>query len=125
MEQLNNFTGTVFLRSNRLLKPTDFHQVFKFGSKSHGSCFLVLYKKNDLGINRLGLAVSKKNLKSAVKRNLVRRIVRESFRKIPPSGFDVVVVTKPTIKRLMLEKQVKMVVKQSVESLLLKAVKKG
>ena len=45
---------------------------------------------------RLGMAVSKKNVRRAVDRNLVKRLVRESFRKRRAQlrGLDLVVLTR-------------------------------
>jgi ribonuclease P protein component len=45
---------------------------------------------------RLGIVVAKRNVKSAVARNKVKRLIRESFRKQQEqlSGLDVVVVVK-------------------------------
>jgi ribonuclease P protein component len=53
-----------------------------------------LVRSNDLGYARLGLAISKKSLKTATERNRVKRVVRESFRAHAGDvgGFDVVVV---------------------------------
>ncbi len=47
-------------------------------------------------VARLGLAVAKKNIKLAVKRNKFKRIVRESFRlhKVQLAGLDIVVLAK-------------------------------
>jgi ribonuclease P protein component len=56
---------------------------------------LVLASKNNLGIARLGLAVPKKHVRTAVERNKIKRIIRESFRKNQHllSGLDIVVVS--------------------------------
>ena len=42
--------------------------------------FLLLVNKNEYNYPRLGLIIAKKNVKLAVKRNRIKRIVRESFR---------------------------------------------
>ena len=49
--------------------------------------------QNNLGMARLGLAVSRKNVKHAIKRNRIKRIIRESFRKNQTlfEGMDIVV----------------------------------
>jgi ribonuclease P protein component len=41
-----------------------------------------LYRPNSAATARLGVVIAKKHVRSAVNRNLVRRIVRESFRLI-------------------------------------------
>ena len=43
---------------------------------------MVLARRNDCGIARLGLAISKKCAKSAVQRNRIKRLAREVFRSI-------------------------------------------
>lgn len=40
------------------------------------------YRDNDLGHARLGLAISKRVSKRAVERNRIKRLLRESFRRV-------------------------------------------
>ena len=56
--------------------------------------------RNELGWHRLGLAVAKKHLPSAVQRNLLKRIARERFRRLPTSqpGLDIVLLSRPAAK---------------------------
>ena len=56
--------------------------------------FTVLYRDNDGGDARLGLAISKKHCKLANRRNRLKRLIRESFRrnKQTLNGRDVVVI---------------------------------
>ena len=71
---------TPFSRVYRLLKTDDFSSVFNFRCSVHGQFFQVLVKPNGLGFARLGLVVGKKIAKQAVKRNYIKRRVREVFR---------------------------------------------
>jgi ribonuclease P protein component len=64
----------------RLLKATDFKQVFDNPERSSDRYFTVLARLNGKDYPRLGLAISKKNAKLAVSRNRIKRIIRESFR---------------------------------------------
>jgi ribonuclease P protein component len=64
----------------RLRLPSEFTQVFRHGTRSSDACFVVLACRNDAGSARLGVAVAKKVIASAAKRNRVKRAVRESFR---------------------------------------------
>ncbi|KDE41410.1 Ribonuclease P protein component [Nitrincola lacisaponensis] len=41
---------------------------------------MILARQNELGHPRLGFVISKKNVRRAVKRSHIRRIIRESFR---------------------------------------------
>ncbi|MEM7279467.1 MAG: ribonuclease P protein component [Pseudomonadota bacterium] len=62
--------------------------------RSRDKCFTVLCRRNEVGIARLGLAISKKNCRAATGRNRLKRIVRESFRCNQEllAGLDVVVI---------------------------------
>ena len=57
-----------------------FADVFAQPAKSSDRYFTVLARANGLAYPRLGLAISRKVDKSAVARNRIKRIVRESFR---------------------------------------------
>ncbi|MCA1768436.1 MAG: ribonuclease P protein component [Halomonas sp.] len=68
-------------RRLRLLTAGDYRQVFeKAVFKIHGKGLMILATPNKLGHPRLGLIVSKKNLRRAVDRNRLKRIARESVR---------------------------------------------
>ncbi|MBS1225128.1 MAG: ribonuclease protein component, partial [Proteobacteria bacterium] len=72
--------GARFPRRVRLAGQHAFAGVFARPVKSSDSNFIVLARANDLTYARLGLAISRKVAKSAVARNRLKRIVRESFR---------------------------------------------
>ena len=62
----------------------------------HSRHFVVIFKQNGLGITRLGVTVSKKT-GNAVKRNKVKRLIREHFRLNRsrfPQGYDIVIAAK-------------------------------
>lgn len=67
-------------KQHRLCGPAAYRKVFSGRIRSTDSQFLVLATENQLAHPRLGLAVSRKKLKTAVSRNLVKRLIRESFR---------------------------------------------
>ncbi|HTN34444.1 MAG TPA: ribonuclease P protein component [Marinobacter sp.] len=70
-----------FPKSCRLLKPADYGKVFDdVQLKVPHRNFLILAAPNTLGHARVGLIFSKKNLKLAVQRNRIKRLVRETFR---------------------------------------------
>ncbi|WP_137936495.1 ribonuclease P protein component [Chitinivorax sp. B] len=69
-----------FGRDKRLLKTDEFSSVFNFRCSVRGEYLQVLGKRNDLPQARLGVVVSKKLAKQAVRRNTMKRIVRETFR---------------------------------------------
>ena len=101
---MNNFQ---FGRDKRLLTAQDYSAVFKDNRSFKDRSFLILVKRSDskeqentldLRVPRLGLAISKKNFKKAVDRNLVKRVVRESFRRHQSLliGLDIVVMSRAT-----------------------------
>jgi ribonuclease P protein component len=72
--------GRGFARRQRLLKGKEFERVFAAPRRSSDRFFTVLVRDNGMPHGRLGLAVSKKRIRSAVARNRIKRLVRESFR---------------------------------------------
>ena len=70
-----------FPRSRRLLTAKDYKQVFDNKPiKLVCPPFTLLVIPNHSEQSRLGLIVAKKNVKSAVKRNRLKRLCRQSFR---------------------------------------------
>jgi ribonuclease P protein component len=62
------------------LESKEYSQLLKTQNKLHSSHFVLIYQKQNSPENKLGYVVSKKNAALAVKRNLCKRIIRESFR---------------------------------------------
>lgn len=70
-----------FDKSKRLLTPAQFKHVFDNPIKKiHSTHFLLFVANNTNNHPRLGLAITKKKLKNATDRNLVKRITRQIFR---------------------------------------------
>lgn len=69
-----------FRDEHRLRKTDEFSSVFAFRSTLRGKHFDMLHRPNSFATARLGVIIAKKFVRSAVRRNLIRRIVRESFR---------------------------------------------
>ena len=73
----------------------DFERAFRQGRRARGDVLVVVVIENGLDVSRLGLSVGRKIWKSAVRRNRVRRIFRESFRLTRerlPVGIDVILI---------------------------------
>ena len=68
-----------FPKTNHLLKSSEFKSVFGKGRKLVTGVLVFHYLRTDLSEPRLGLAVSRK-VGNAVKRNHVKRRIREAFR---------------------------------------------
>jgi ribonuclease P protein component len=69
-------------RDARLRRPGDFAALRTSSGRAGGRCFHMRYRDNDLGHARLGLAISKRVSKRAVERNRIKRLLRESFRRV-------------------------------------------
>jgi len=67
-------------RRSRLSGPRAFANVFQQPLVSADGCFKVLGRKTDRPHARLGMAVSRQVDRSAVGRNRLKRVIRESFR---------------------------------------------
>ncbi|WP_179952121.1 ribonuclease P protein component [Marinicella rhabdoformis] len=97
----------LFPKGKRLLTRSDFDRVFKRSKKIQNKHFSLLIHytstkniKNDDCNSRLGLVVSKKVDKTAVGRNRIKRLVRESFRIRPNLKLaDYAILAKPACKK--------------------------
>ena len=92
--------GEMMKNSQSLKKNADFQTVYKCG-KSFANKYLVMYvKENDLGINRIGISVSKK-VGNSVIRHRVKRLILESYRlheDMFNSSLDMVIIARTTAK---------------------------
>jgi ribonuclease P protein component len=80
-----------FPKGERLLNRKDFVNLNRSGMRYRTEHFTALYKENGLKQTRLGITVSKR-VGNAVKRNRIKRLVREFFRQNKESflnGYDV------------------------------------
>ena len=80
-----------------LKKNYEFQKVFKKGTWYGGDFVSIYVMQNQKKSNYLGIAVSKKCFKSSVKRNRLRRLLKEAYRLNEKSllkGFDMVIVWK-------------------------------
>jgi len=91
-----------FPRRLRLTRARDFDRVLAEGCRSSDQALTVLARANDLPFPRLGLAISRRAAGKAVRRNRVKRIVRESFRchHARLTGLDVVVIGRSALRSL-------------------------
>lgn len=64
----------------RLRKKEDFQRVFKNHKRLFGHNFVLYYCFNNLDYPRLGVIVSRKNIRKAVLRSRIKRLTREIFR---------------------------------------------
>ncbi len=94
IESDNSFPAKFKIKTSR-----DFHYILTEGAKTHSENFILYSKPNSLGFPRLGLSVGKKASASSVKRNRIKRVLREFFRKNKLAFFsnDVVFIVKNNV----------------------------
>ena len=89
-------------KEERVQKSSDFKQALQGGRKELTEHFKVFIYPNHLEIKRIGITTSKR-VGSAVKRNRIKRLLREFFRLhktcCPPSS-DIVFIAKPGADKL-------------------------
>jgi ribonuclease P protein component len=86
-----------FPKAARLLKSSEFQAVFdNVDKRFFADGFLALVRRNSLEQPRLGLVVAKKTISLSVKRNVCKRLIRESFRSHLQAlqGLDVVILVR-------------------------------
>jgi ribonuclease P protein component len=91
-----------FGKNRRLLKSFEFKEVFDNNSVrvAHPN-LLILAELNGTETSRLGLVIGKKNVPTAVARNRVKRVVRETFRLTPlPVAVDLVFLARKDLGKL-------------------------
>ena len=84
-------------KSALVRKKWEFEEVYSKGKRLHGDNFTLICMSNSSGSSRLGVSVHRK-IRGAVKRNRIKRIIRESFRleqKQYPEGADIVFAVRP------------------------------
>ena len=98
-------TGSLGLpRQSRVLSSRDFRRIYAQGQRARGQLLTAVARRRQDGKLRLGLSVSKDH-GPAVRRNKIKRILREAFRlERPglPGGFDLVLIPTPSDAKLRL-----------------------
>ena len=85
-----------FEKHERIKKRKDFLKVYEDGVRVNSKNFIVILSRNQAGNKRLGITVTKK-VGNAVKRNRIKRLLREFFRlnkEALPDSFDIVIIVK-------------------------------
>lgn len=99
--------GVTVKKENRLKKNDEFQLVFKRGTSVANRQFVIYYlKKQDQANIRIGISVNKK-IGNAVKRNQIKRYIREVMRELIPhldQSYDLVIIArKPTSNMGLIE----------------------
>ncbi len=89
-------TGKTPQKLQRLKSSTEFRNVLDSDLRIKSKDYLIIVKKNSLGYPRLGLVVSRKTERSSVRRNRIKRILREVFRNNNDlfNSFDTIIIVK-------------------------------
>lgn len=99
-------TQLSFPRKHRLVTKAEFKSIFDKSQKVSQRYWVVLHKPNQTNYARLGLVVGKRVANSAVKRNRIKRVIRESFRHYQNglTGVDIIVIARQQCDKLSKQK---------------------
>ena len=92
-----------FTKEQRLLTPAAFREVFDAPErKLHQSHLMAFVRSNSCDQPRVGMAITKRKVPTAVARNLIKRQIRENFRMqfSKLENKDIVFIVKKSIKEL-------------------------
>tara|TARA_B100000795_G_scaffold240951_1_gene203408 strand:+ start:1691 stop:2044 length:354 start_codon:yes stop_codon:yes gene_type:complete len=95
-----------FGRAMKMNNPRDYSRVFSQAKRSSAGGLTVLTVENSVGHPRLGMAIAKKHLKLASRRNQLKRIIRTSFcqHQSVLANIDIVVLSRTDISQRELAK---------------------
>ena len=86
-----------FGKNDRIRKRKDFLRIYQKGTRTGSKNFIVILSPNQTGTKRLGITATKR-VGNSVRRNRVKRLLREFFRlnkdKLPDSQDMVIIVKK-------------------------------
>jgi ribonuclease P protein component len=86
-----------FRPHEHLRRPADFKAVYDRRRSAADGTLVVYARENGLAYSRVGLSVAKK-FGTAVRRNRIRRLMREAYRLTKeslPLGYDIVLIPRP------------------------------
>tara|TARA_Y100000816_G_C26080392_1_gene569347 strand:- start:226 stop:600 length:375 start_codon:yes stop_codon:yes gene_type:complete len=97
MDNRSNKGQLTFSKEERITHKGDIEKLFISGKKLNLFPFDIRYYSGNMGsLNKVLISVSKKNIKSAVKRNLIKRRIRESYRlnkeQLSNSGYSIAII---------------------------------
>jgi ribonuclease P protein component len=95
-----------FTKADRILKRREFIALAKSGRRIQNECFIAVFSPGRHGHSRLGITVTKK-VGGAVKRNRIKRLVREFFRlnrQYLSGEWDINIIAKNQISDITSEK---------------------
>ena len=107
-----------FRKKSRILKSKDFRKIYKKGVPIKKGWLVLCSLPNDLGQSRIGFSISSRNVKSAVRRNRIRRLFKEVFRLnkgLIKAGYDIVIIIRRNPGKILLYKNIEKVFLEAVK----------
>ena len=97
MYNRSNKDQLIFSKEERITHKRDIQNLFNSGKKLNLFPFDIRYYSGKMGsLNKVLISVKKKNIKSAVKRNLIKRRIKESYRlnkkQLSNSGYSIAII---------------------------------
>lgn len=91
-----------FSRQQRLTNQEDFRKVWDSAYKVKSNQWIAFCRVNDNALGRIGIIIKKQTVNLALTRNMLRRIVRESFRAHSSKliGFDIIILLRSKFTHL-------------------------
>lgn len=86
-----------FRKSEHILKSGDFRSVYKNGSSAKLGAVVLCHMPNGLSHSRIGFSIGSGNIKLAGRRNRIKRLFREAYRRNKRSikgNSDIVLIAK-------------------------------
>ncbi|MFZ1181347.1 MAG: ribonuclease P protein component [Herbaspirillum sp.] len=81
----------LYSRDRRIVKTDEFSSVFRLRPVYRSAHFILYARHNDLPLARLGVIAAKRMAPRAVTRNMIKRVIRESFRQAALPQVDCIV----------------------------------
>ena len=94
-------TSETFTKKERILKTKDFRKVYQAGRSFKAGFVVLKISPNTTLTNRVGFSISARSIKRANRRNRIKRLFREAYRKnkrMLKKGFDIVFVVRRDAK---------------------------
>jgi ribonuclease P protein component len=108
-------------KNNRIKSPIIFQKALSQGKRKDVQYFKIIFCKNNENISRFAVIVSKKVHRLAVKRNFLKRRIKNILRELVsvlPQGFDVLIIVKKNCLKIDFNET-----KNQLKELLIEALK--
>ena len=101
-----------FRKNEHILKTKDFAHVYKKGRQFKKDSLILYVLPNTFGYNRIGFSIGSRNIKLSTRRNRIRRLLREAFRRRKNElrrGHDLVFIAKKDLGARVFYKDIELV----------------